>query len=61
MQITGNKGRENMFLSFMRGLTRSIMKQNGYFYLFDSHTRDEGGLNIVWRTSMLLTFSDLTG
>ena len=36
------------------------MKQHGYFYLMDSHIRDERDLSIVERASMLLKFSDLT-
>ena len=34
------------------------MKQHNHFYLFDSHIRDEQGLSIAGRTSVLLKFSD---
>ena len=50
---------ETMLL-FMKGFTTAIMKQHGYFYLFDPHSRDEQGLSIVGGTSVLLKFSDLT-
>ena len=36
------------------------MKQYGYFYLFDSHIRDERGLRVDPGTSVLLKFRDLT-
>ena len=32
---------ETMFLLFMGGLITAIMKQQGSFYLFDSHNRDK--------------------
>ena len=35
------------------------MKQNNYFYLFDSQSRDERGLSGVGGTSVLIKFSDL--
>ena len=47
-------------LLFMGGFTTAIMKKLGYYYLFDSHSRDEQVLSIVGGTSVLLTFSDLT-
>ena len=50
---------ETMLL-FMGGFTTAIMKQHVYFYLFDSHSRDEQSLSIVGGTSVLLKFSDLT-
>ena len=39
---------DETMLSFIRGFTTAIMKQHGYFYLFDSHSRDERGLSISW-------------
>ena len=51
---------DETMLLFMGGFTTAIMKQYGYFYLFDSHSRDEQGLSIVGGTSVLLKFSDLT-
>ena len=47
-----------MFLLFMGGFT-AIMKQHNYFYIFDSHSRDEQSLSIVGRTSVILKFYDL--
>ena len=47
-------------LLFMGGFTTAIMKQHSYFYLFDSHSRDERGSSIVGGTLVLLKFSDLT-
>ena len=35
------------------------MKQNNYFYLFRSQSRDERGLSGVGGTSVLIKFSDL--
>ena len=35
------------------------MKQHNYFYLFDSHSRDERGLSAAGGTSFLLKFSHL--
>ena len=39
---------DETMLSFIRGFTTAIMKQHDYFYLFDSHSRDERGLSISW-------------
>ena len=51
---------ETMLLLFIGRFTTAIMKQHGYFYLFDSHSRDKRGLSIVGGTSVLLKFRDLT-
>ena len=47
-----------MFLLFIGGFT-TLTKQQHHFYLFDSHSRDEGGLRINGRTSILLKFFHL--
>ena len=54
-----NTGDEFMFLLFMGGFTSALMKHNNHFYLFDSHSQDSRGLNVVDGTSVLMKFSDL--
>ena len=46
-----------LFLLFMGGNTTAIMSLQNFFYVFDSHSRDERGLNIPNGRSVLLKFS----
>ena len=43
----------------MEGFATAIILLRNCYYLFDSHSRDERGLSVVDRTSVLLTFRDL--
>ena len=45
-----------LFLLFMGGNTTAIMSLQNFFYVFDSHSRDERGLNIPNGRSVLLMF-----
>ena len=46
-------------LLFLEGFATAIILLRNCYYLFDSHSRDERGLSVVDRTSVLLTFRDL--
>ena len=46
-----------LFRLFMGGNTTAIMSLQNSFYVFDSHSRDERGLNIPNGRSVLLKFS----
>ena len=37
----------------------ALIKQHNHFYLFDFHSRDEWGLSVAGRTSILLKFSEI--
>ena len=50
-RIVSIKAFDETMLLFMGWFTTAIMKQHGYFYLFDSHSRDERGLGIVGGTA----------
>ena len=45
-----------LFLLIMGGNTTAIMSLQNFFYVFDSHSRDERGLNIPNGRSVLLKF-----
>ena len=45
-----------LFLQFMGGNTTAIMSLQNFFYVFDSYSRDERGLNIPNGRSVLLKF-----
>ena len=47
-----------MFLLFMGGFSTAIMKQSNYFYTFDSDSKDDQGLYMVGKISMILNFYD---
>ena len=41
-RIVSSECDEIMFLLFMGGFTTALMKQHNCFYLFDSHSREDG-------------------
>ena len=45
-----------LFLLFMGGYTTAVISSQNFFYVFDSHSRDERGLNIANGRSVLLKF-----
>ena len=44
------------FLLFMRGYTTAVISSQNFFYVSDSHSQDERGLNIANERSILLNF-----
>ena len=45
-----------LFFLFMGGYTTAVMSSQNFFYVFDSHSRDERWLNIANERSVLLKF-----
>ena len=45
-----------LFLLFMGGYTTAVISSQNFFYVLDSHSRDERGLNIANGRSVLLKF-----
>ena len=45
-----------LFLLFIGGYTTAVVSSQNFFYVFDSHSRDERGLNIANGRSILLKF-----
>ena len=58
LTLGGNNG-ITLCLLFMEGFTSAIILLRNCYYLFDSHRRDERGLNAADGTSVLMKFRDL--
>ena len=43
----------------MEGFTTAIISSGNWYYLFDSHSCDKTGLNVIYGTSALMKFNDL--
>ena len=56
---TGGNNGITLCLLFMEGFTTAIILLRNCYYLFDSHSRDEGTLSVVDGTSVLMKFRDL--
>jgi len=50
---------EFSFLMIISGYTIAVFKKSCYFYLFDSHSRDERGLTVPDGKSCLLKFANI--
>ena len=43
----------------MESFTTAIISSGNWYYLFDSDSRDERGINVIHDTSALMKFNDL--
>ena len=42
----------------MEHVTTAIISSGNYYFLFDSHSRDERGISVIDGTSVLMKFND---
>ena len=56
---TGGNNGIILCLLFMEGFITAIILLRNCYYLFDSNSRDERGLSVVYGTSVLIKFRDL--
>ena len=54
-----NNASTNLSLLFMESFTTAIVSSGNWYYLFDSHSRDEREINVIHGTSALMKFNDL--
>ena len=54
-----NNATTTLSLLLMEGFITVIIQSGSCYYLFDSHSRDERGLNVIDGTSVFMKFNDL--